>query len=890
MPLFNPRSVAVFGASPDADSVGGQVFRRLRASGFKGAIRAVNPAHDCIDGQPCLPDLASAAAVSDLAVIATPAATVPAILEDCAKAGTCHAIVLSSGFGEGRDSHDRGLLAKTAHRLGVRVMGPNCIGLVRPWIGLDATFLAARVPAGPLAFVTQSGALAAAIADWAAPHDVGFSALVSMGNMTDVGFGEVLRFLEHDAHTRAVLLYVETIRHPRAFISALRSIGRHKPVIVLKAGRHAEGRDAARTHTGALTGADAVFGAAIDRAGALRVDSLEALFASAEILSGPTRSRGSRLAIVTNGGGAGILAADHAGDLAIALSHLSDDTLAALNARLPHFWSKGNPVDLLGTALAGDFGAAVTACLADAQVDGVLVLLTPQAMTDATRTAEAVIAASRNARKPVLAAWLGETSVAQARTRLSEAGIPDFPSPERAVDAFAMLNQYRRTRLLAQEVPGPEHGQTPPDTDTARRVIAAALARGEGMMEGDDLRQVLAAFHIPVTQPVLARTVTGAVAAARTIGFPVVMKVQADGIAHKSDVGGVLLNLDGPAAVRHGFRQIAEALRHHHPTARLDGVTVEPMLRLPHAREVLIGVSHDPVMGAALSFGAGGTLIELLNDTAIDLPPLNRLLVRRMIARTRVSRLLGPWRGMPPVDMRRVEDVVLAVSALVCACPEIRELDLNPLIAAPEGLVVLDARARIAALAPGQGPLDHLAIRPCLDQPDFAVTLRNGTQARLRPLHSEDANAIRDFLSGLSPETRRKRFLGGVRPDAPDLVARLTQLDYDRELALAMVDGSGRVLAFGRFVATDTPETAEFALCVADAVTRQGLGAALLMALCRAAPDHGVKRLEGLCECDNTAMQALARRVGFRQDSFAAEPGLVWLRRDLPAGGVPAEA
>lgn len=883
--LFDPRGVAVFGVGSGPGSVGGQVFRRLRAAGFRGAMLPVNPAHDTIDGVVCVPDLSQTDAVIDLAVIATPATTVPAIVEDCARAGVFHAVVLSSGFGEGGGGAAAQALRDTARRCGVRLLGPNCVGLVRPWIGMDASFLAARVPRGPLAFVTQSGALASALADWAEPHDVGFSALVSMGNMLDLGFGEVLRYFEQDAQTRAVLLYVETLHDPRGFLSALRSLCRHKPVVVLKGGRHAGGARAAQTHTGALAGGDAAFAAALERVGALRVDGLQGLMASAELLTTRTRGHGPRLAIVTNGGGAAILAADRAGDRGVTLADLSKATLDRLDRQLPAFWSRCNPADLLGTARPEDFATALSACLVDPQVDGVLTLLTPQAMTDATRAAEAVIGAARDAQKPVLAAWLGETSVEQARARLSEAGIPDFPDPESAVDGFDLLARHHDFQRKAEEVPGPEGRLPAPEVDKARQVLQTALQRGPGLLSHEELRQLLRAFHIPVTEPVLARTVSGAVAVARAMGFPVAMKLCAEGVTHKSDFGGVLLGLDGAAAIRDGFRRITERLRAADPTIRMTGVTVEPMVRLPHARELLVGISRDPVMRTTLTFGSGGTLVEVLADTAIELPPLDRLLVRRMIARTRAARLMGDWRGKPAVNMRLVEDVLLAVSALACACPELVELDLNPLLAAPDGVIVVDARARVAPVAAGQGAFDHLSIQPGPVTPDRPVTLRDGRVVRLRPVRPEDAYAVRAFLSALSPETRRRRFLGGARPDSPDLVARLTRLDHDREAALLVEDAAGRILGTTRFVLTACPDRAEFAIVVAEADHRQGIGAALLAALTEIAACYGLRRLEGMVEADNGAMTGLARYAGFAQEEFAAEPGLVLLWRDIARPG-----
>lgn len=880
-PLFDPGSVAVFGASDNPASVGGRVLANIRRAGFGGRLYPVNPKHDRLGDMPCYPDLASTGDLVDLAVIATPAQTVPDILRQCGETGTRHAVILSAGFGEGGGPGAENVapLKEAAARYGVRFLGPNCVGLVRPWLGLDATFLRSETPPGGLALVSQSGALCSAISDWAEPHGLGFSALVSMGNALDIDFGDVLYFLANDPKTHAILLYVEGIRDAASFISALRHAARLKPVIVLKAGRNVQSSAAAHTHTGALIGDDAVFDAALSRAGAVRARSFGHLFSAAEILAPGKRARGNRLGIITNGGGAGVLAADRAGDLRVDLPAPSRATIEALDKVLPPYWSRSNPLDILGDARPEQFKAAVEAALRDPGFNGVLVMLTPQAMTDATAAAQALVdAIPKRAHKPVLACWMGETAVAEARRLLSSNGIPDFTTPESAVEAFSYLAEHHRNRMLALEVPGPLHDDLPPDTEGARMIIEGALAEGRHMLSDIESKAVLRAFHIPINLTIEAKTASEALIAAESVGYPVAIKINSPQIVHKSDVGGVRLNVHTAADVKLAFRDLVETARRERPDATIKGVTVERMAHVEDARELLVGVSRDAVFGPVIVFGAGGTMVEVLRDSAVTLPPLNEVLANRLINRTRVARLLDAFRDRPAVDRKAVIDVLLRVSDMVCELPEITELDINPLVAGPGGVLAVDARIGIARPPARHGPYDHVAIHPYPRHLVQRVHLADGTPLTIRPIRPEDAQAEAAFVRDLSDEAKRFRFMGSVAELSPEMLAQFTQIDYRREMALVAVierDGKPEQLGVARYTINPDNTSCEFAIVVSDRFQTRGLGTRLMKALIDAARQHGLSRITGTVLRDNAPMLKLMEELGFSQQRDPEDPDCV---------------
>lgn len=885
--MMNPRSIAVFGASESGKSVGSLVFANLRSDGFEGEIYPINPKHKKVGGLNCYPSILEVGEEVDLAVIATPAHTVPGIIRDLGEVGTRNAIVLSAGFGEGGgdgSDYEKELIA-AARRAGVRFMGPNCVGLVRPWHNMNATFLRAGTPRGRIALISQSGALNSAISDWAGPHHLGFSALVSLGNSTNIDFGDVMQFLATDPHTDAILLYVEGIKHAPSFLSAMRATTRLKPVIVLKSGRHASSSKAAATHTGALMGADTVFDAALERTGAVRALSFGQLFAAAEILSSNRRASGNRLAIVTNGGGAGVLAADRAGDTRVDLATLSPKTIATLDKALPPYWSHGNPVDVLGDAGAKEYGAAIKAVYDDPNVDGLLVLLTPQAMTDADTIARAVIDnLPQKRKKPVLASFMGETSVAAAREFLSSNGIADFATPEPAVSAFSYLAQHHRNRRLALETPSPLSEMHHPNLEGARMIIDAALAEDRDMLSDVESKALMRAFHIPINLTVEADSEAEALVAAETVGFPVAVKINSPDISHKSDVGGVRINISDAAEVKRAFRAIVDAAKQARPNARIKGVTVEAMAKVADGRELVIGASRDKVFGPTILFGAGGTMVEVLKDSAVALPPLNTVLADRLINRTRVSRLLDAFRDRKAVDRDAVIDVLMRVSDLVCELPQVVELDINPLFAGPDGVLAVDARVKVARPPARDGRYDHVAIHPYPRHLVREDHLTDGTPLTIRPIRPEDAESEQAFVRELSDEAKMFRFMGALNELSPEMLVQFTQIDYRREMALvAMIhrEGTTEQVGVARYVINPDGKTCEFAIVVNDKVQHQGIGTRLMKALFGAARDHGMTVMEGTVLKNNAPMLKLMQDLGFTQRMDPDDPELVLVERYL---------
>ena len=886
-PLFDPTSIAVFGASRNEKSVGSIVFSNILAGGFSGPVVPINPKHKSVAGKPCYANIRDVENHIDLAVIATPAHTVPGIIQDCGEVGIRNAIVLSAGFGEAGTKGKKleADLLDMARRYSVRLLGPNCVGLVRPVIGMNASFLKATTPAGRLALVSQSGALCSAISDWAEPNHLGFSALVSMGNTVDVGFGDVLQFLATDPHTDAILLYVEGVNHARSFVSALRGAARVKPVIVLKSGRHAQSSKAANTHTGALIGSDEVFDAALERAGAVRVKTFGQLFAAAEMLSAHRRSKGGRLGIITNGGGAGVLAADRAGDFNIDLPAPSETTIKTLDKNLTSYWSRGNPIDILGDAPPEHFGTTVSACMADDNFDGILVMLTPQAMTDASAAAQMVVdAVGKKPKKPVLACWMGETSVREGRELLSSNGIPDFTTPERAVEAFSYLAQHHANRVLALETPGPLSDLDPPDLEGARMIIQAALAEGRSMLSDIEAKALMRSFRIPISITLAADSAANALIAAETVGFPVAMKINSPQITHKSDVSGVRINIMNAADVKLAYREIMEAAAIARPDATLLGVTVERMADIDDARELLIGAVRDPVFGPCIMFGAGGTMVEVLRDSAVTLPPLNQILANRLIDRTRVSRLLDAVRDRSSVDRTAVIEVLRRVSELVTELPEVLELDINPLFAGPEGVLAVDVRIAIKRSPARAGPYDHLVIAPYPKHLVRHFYLDDGTPLTIRPIRPEDAESEQAFVRELSPQARQFRFMGTVNELSPAMLAQFTQIDYAREMALVAVtsvDGKIQQHGVARYFINEDNSSCEFAIVVSDKLQNQGIGTKLMKALMDAAREHGLNTIEGSVLTRNQPMLSLMTELGFNIRKDFEQGDVVQVERPL---------
>jgi acetyltransferase len=885
--VFSPRSIVVVGGSDRPGSVGAVILRNLRGGGYAGELYVVNHKRESVQDLPSHESVHALGRALDLAVIAVPAHALPSVIEDCGTVGVQSALVLTSGFAElGAEGAARqAALYECARSHHVRLIGPNSFGVIRPAARLHAFFGRTLARRGRLALVSQSGAICTAILDWADARELGFSLVASIGGAADVGFGEVLDYLALDAETDAILLYVESIEHARRFMSGLRVAARMKPVIVLNAGRAPDGSRAALSHTGALVGDAAVFDCALRRAGAVRVDTLEQLLSAAALLSRKKRSAGNRVAIVTNAGALGVMAADHVAQRALQLAEFSAPSLHALDATLPAPGSHGNPVDLGGDASPEQYATVLAAVLIDPQVDGAIVLLSPQAMTAPVAVATAVIEAARSP-KPVLACFMGGVQVREARALLAQHGVPELRGPQNAIEAFSYLASFERNQRLLLQTPGPLIDSAAPDLERARAVIASALADERNLLSLLETKAVLAAFHIPTLASMSASSAEEAWTVATRVGLPVAMKIDSTDVVHKSDVGGVSLGLSTRESVLAAFAQMMQTVRARCPEARLRGVNIEPMHGKRHARELLAGVVHDPVFGPVISFGAGGMLAEILQDCSVELPPIDRGMAHDMIERTRVRRLLGDFRGMPPVDPALVESVLVRLSELACELPEVRELDINPLVVGEDGVVAVDARivlSRRPQNAPA-APYAHVTIEPYPAHLTRTLELADGRKLNLRPIRPEDARIEQSFVRKLSLQSRYYRFHQGVSELTPRMLVRFTQLDYDREMAfIALIDTNGveDEVGVSRYVQEPDDESCEFALVVADAWQGHGVGSGLMRALVERAREKGLRYMHGDVLAENSKMLALTRTLGFSIQRHPDEPMVNKVTLDL---------
>ena len=869
-PLFTPGSIVLFGASDREDSVGGIVFKNLLTSGFKGEIYAVNPKRDVIQGQPAFKSLDEIDGSIDLAVVATPATSIPAIVEACGERGIRMMLILSAGFREigpeGRRLEDR--VTQLASRYGIRLMGPNCLGIIRPDIGLNATFGNNNALAGNLALVSQSGAICTAILDWAAQNEIGFSTVVSTGIAADLDFGDYLDYLVTDPKTKAILLYIEGVYDARRFMSSLRAAARIKPVIALKVGRHAAGAEASASHTGALVGSDDTFSAALSRSGVLRVETIGQLFAAARALSSSHHRRPSeRLVIITNGGGPGVMAADRAVDQGIELSTLSDRTMEKLNEVLPSVWSHSNPVDLIGDAPPERYKQTLDICLADPDIDGAVVILTPQAMTRPTEVARAVIEAAEKSDKPVMTSWMGGAQIAEARKLFNAARLPNYTTLENAIDAFSYLARYNRNQRMLLQTPGRlSTGKKAPDLDGARLIIESVLNEQRHTLTEPESMAVLNAFHIPTVRNGVARSANEALIVAESIGFPVAMKVLSTDISHKSDAGGVRLNINSAHEVRSVFRQIVDEVQSKVPGATIDGVTIEKMYRSSNGRELMIGIIRDPVFGPVISFGSGGTTVEIMDDSVISLPPLNHRLATDLINRTRVSKMLGNFRNMPAVDLDQLIDVLLSVSGMACELPWVREMDINPLIIDDKGIVAVDARIMVEFPKPSTDPYHHLAIHPYPAHLVKKVQLNDGTDIVIRPIRPEDAESEAKFVRELSKESKYFRFMNSIHELSQEMLVRFTQIDYHNEMALTAVrqtPAGDEQIGVARYTTNLDKRSCEFALVVSDQWHGKGIAHHLMRNLMEVARDRELEVMEGQVLSNNKRMLELMRSLNF---------------------------
>ena len=877
--LFAPRSVAVVGGSPRATSPGRAVIANLKAAGFEGPLSVVNPRYPEIEGIRTVPSLTALHQAPDLVVIAAPASEVPAIVAQAGQSGTPSAIIITAGLG-----HGEGSLAETcekaARQTGLRLVGPNCIGVIAPAAKLNASFAAHAPQPGDLALISQSGAIAAGLVEWAATRRIGFSAIVSLGDSIDVDFGDTLDYFAVDRRTRAILLYVESIRDARKFMSAARAAARVKPVLVAKAGRHAQGAKAARTHTGALAGSDAVYDAAFRRAGLLRVHDLDEFFAAAETLGRLKPFTGERLAILTNGGGIGVLAVDRLADLGGTLATLSPATTQALNAALPPIWSGANPVDIAGDADPVRYAHALETLLDDKDNDAILVMNVPTALASAAEAAKSVVAVTRQHRntlvpaKPVLAVWVGGDP--EACAAFDAAGIPNYATESEAVGGFMHLVRYREAIDALMATPPSLPQDFAPDVATAKRVIDKALSEGRAWLDPVEITQLFDAYALPVTPARLAPDPDAAVAAASPFlaaGQSVVLKIQSPDIIHKSDVDGVRLNLHDANAVREAAGDILARAKALRPDARIAGVTVFPMIARPGARELIAGIADDPTFGPVIAFGQGGIAVEIVGDKALALPPLDLGLARELIGRTRVSRLLKAYRSVKAADETALALTLVKLAQLAADLPQVREVDLNPLLVDHEGVIALDARVAIAPVAQVRpGPTGHprFAIRPYPKEWERSVTLQDGRAVLIRPIRPEDEALYGPFFQRVTDSDLRLRFFAPVKDFSHTFVARFTQLDYARAMAfIAIEEASDAMLGVVRLHANANYDAGEYAVLVRSDMKGHGLGWLLMQTMIDYAGTEGLQLIEGQVLRDNTTMLTMCRELGF---AISADP------------------
>jgi acetyltransferase len=868
--LFSPRSIAVIGASPRSGSLGLTFLKNLIEGGFQGALYPVNPHHRQIEDRPCFSSIAKLPETPDLVIVTVPPRSVLDVIRDAGRRGVSAAIIATAGLGQGPDSlADRVRLE--ARRHGLRIVGPNCLGLISPRVRMNASFAAHGARPGDLALISQSGAVSIGLVEWAAQRQVGFSAVVSLGDKVDVDFSDCLDFFSADAGTRAILLYIEAIGDAKKFMSAARAAARIKPVVVLKAGRHVLRAGTPATHTGALAGSDAVYDAAFRRAGLLRVLDLDQLFSAAETLSRQKPFPGNRLAVLTNGGGIGLLAVDRLIDLGGMPAPLSPETQRKLDAILPATWSRTNPVNIIGDADASRYAGALETLLEDPENDAILVLNVPTAVAGAADVAAAVTEVVKRHRsrgyrqKPVFAAWIGEDP--DSARVFEEARIPHFATEADAVRGFLQLVRYRDAQTELMETPDSLPHDFSPDTEAARAIIEEVLSQNRRWLNPLEVNSLLKAYDIPSAPVVLARTPDEAVKAAQPVlagGGMVAVKILSPDIVHKSDIGGVQLDLTTEEAVRKATAEIFERAARLRPEASITGVIVQPMVRRAKARELIAGLADDPSFGPVVVFGRGGTAVEVINDRALALPPLDLKLADDLIANTRVSRRLKAYRDVPAADERAIALTLVKLAQLSADLPEVRELDINPLLADHTGVIAVDARVLVEPESRKGGGHPRFAVRPYPKEWERSISLRDGRRAFVRPVRPEDEERFREFFEKITPEDLRLRFFAPVRDFSHAFLARLTQLDYARAIAFVAFDEqTGEMMGAVRVHADANHETGEYGILLRSDLKGLGLGWTLMRLMIEWAKVEGLREIEGQVLRENTTMLDMCRSLGF---------------------------
>jgi len=881
--LFHPKSVALIGASDTELTIGNVVMKNLLNGGFDGAIMPVNPKYETVCGVYAYKTVNDLPVVPDLAVICTPAKTVPEIIKQLGDKGTRSAVVISAGFRASDSNHLEQEMLDAAKPYDFRILGPNCVGLLIPAIGLNASFAHTDSLPGSIAVISQSGAICTSILDWAKSRGIGFSYFISLGDSADVDFGDLLDYLGTDKHTTGILLYVESIKLARKFMSAARATARNKKVIVIKSGRMAEGAKAAASHTGALAGNDDVFDAAIRRAGMLRVYTIQNLFDAVETLAHVPVIKGNRLIILTNGGGVGVLATDNLIVNGGRLAELSTQTIESLNQFLPDNWSHNNPVDIIGDSNAERYVNALKVLLNNPDYDAILVMLVPAAIINNTEVARAITDVIKETKKPVLTCWMGEDAVHDAREIFKENGIPQYETPEFAIRAFLQTVEYNRNQQSLMEIPASVSEEFKPDKKKVHTIFEKVISEKRDILTEPEAKEVLNAYHIPVIKTLIARDADEAVMHAKKIGFPVALKILSKEISHKSDIGGVLLNIESESILQLAAEGMLTKIKRLKPDANIEGFTVQEMVNRPGAYELIIGVASDPVFGPIILFGQGGVSVEVTNDKSVALPPLNMKLASDLIQRTRIYKVLKGYRDVKAVNMDAILMTLVKMSQLVIDHPELQELDINPLMADSKGVIALDARIKIKQV--NIRPAANLAIRPYPQDLEETYQLTSGQEILIRPIKPEDEQAHHLFLSHTKPEDIYFRFFRAVNNLSHSQMARFTQIDYDREMAFIVVKKNEKeedeTIAVVRIVSDADNNKAEFAIIVRSDMHKQGIGNKLMNKMIEYCSERGTKRLTAQTLSNNQAMQSLARKFNFTQSRNEDDEQTISLSLDL---------
>lgn len=878
--MFNPKVVAIFGASARKGSVGFALMDNIIGSGFDGIVYPVNPKRTNVLGVKAYKRIEDIPDKVDLAIIATPAKTAPAIVEDCGIAGVSSVLLISAGFAEAGEEGKELMnqIHTSIRKYNMSLIGPNCLGFIKPSIKFNASFASKMARPGKIAFISQSGALCTAILDWSIEQNVGFSHFVSIGSMMDISFNDLIDYFGTDSQTNSIVIYMESLKDARSFLSAARAFARNKPIIILKAGKSSEGAQAAMSHTGSLAGNDFVFDAAFKRAGVIRVDTIEELFNIAQALAMQPRPNNNRLAIVTNAGGPGVIATDTLIANGGKLAKLSDEIIEELNQHLSPHWSKGNPLDVLGDAGPEQYAKTLEVCAKDKNVDGILVILTPQSMTDPTAVAIELAKIEKKCNKTVLACWMGAEDVREGKKVLEQNNIPVYQAPEDAVKAFMVMYNYSRNLQILHETPSHIPSQFKPDKESNKKLIQTVMKDNRSVMTEYEAKQFLDNYQIPVIKNGLASSEKKAIELAEEIGYPLVMKIASPDILHKTDVGGVILNITSKEEAKKSYNKIMKSAKEKKPTADIKGVFVEQMMKRKY--ELIIGCKKDPIFGPTIVFGMGGVAVEIFKDTRVGLPPLNMALAMRIIEDTKIYKLIKGYRGMPGADIQAIQFLLYKFAYLLMDFPQISEIDINPFGVDERGGVVLDAKVLLDTTIKevDDNYSKHLVISPYPSEYTTDFVMTNGKKVVLRAIKPEDEMMEKEMFSNFSERTQRFRFFQLIKEISHEQLVRYTQIDYDREIAIiAEVEENGKKKMAGvvRLIADQYNETAEFAIVVADPWHNQGLGNKFTDYIHEIAKERGIKKITANVLAVNHIMLHMFKIRGFklekREDSYYAE-------------------